>query len=63
MPRLYPVVRPQADYRRSLEVLARARAARPGAPVKSGLMVGLGETRDEVLAVMRRPAGGRRATC
>jgi lipoic acid synthetase len=59
VPRLYPVVRPQADYRRSLEVLARARAARPGAPVKSGLMVGLGETRDEVLAVMRdlRAAG------
>ena len=59
VPRLYPTVRPQADYHRSLEVLARARAARPSAPVKSGLMVGLGESRDEVRAVMRdlREAG------
>lgn len=59
VPRLYPTVRPQADYRRSLEVLARARAVRPGGPVKSGLMVGLGETRDEVRTVMRdlREAG------
>jgi len=53
VPRLYSAVRPQADYARSLEMLARARAARPGRPVKSGLMVGLGETDEEILAVMR----------
>jgi lipoic acid synthetase len=44
---LYPVVRPQAVYARSLELLARA-AAHGGAVVKSGLMLGLGETREEL---------------
>lgn len=48
VPRLYPEVRPQADYRRSLAVLSRA-AQRPDEPaVKSGLMVGLGERREEL---------------
>lgn len=59
VPRLYPEVRPQADYARSLRVLARVREASPGTPSKSGLMVGLGERPDEVLAVLRdlREAG------
>jgi lipoyl synthase len=59
VPRLYPTVRPQADYARSLRVLARAKQAAPGLPTKSGLMVGLGETPEEVEAVMRdlRAAG------
>ena len=59
VPRLYPTVRPQADYQRSLRVLARAKEAAPGLPTKSGLMVGLGEKPDEVEAVMRdlRAAG------
>ncbi len=52
VPRLYPRVRPQADYRRSLGVLGYARQRGCGAVTKSGLMVGLGERRDEVLAVM-----------
>ena len=60
VPRLYPALRPQADYRRSLEVLARARQWADGfaAPmdVKTGLMVGVGETFDEVVAVMRDAA-------
>ncbi|MCS7315165.1 MAG: lipoyl synthase [Bryobacterales bacterium] len=59
VPRLYPRVRPQARYERSLAVLAFA-GRRPRAPlVKSGLMVGLGETPEEVRAVMRdlRQAG------
>jgi len=48
VPRLYDAVRPEADYDRSLRVLARA-AAHPGVPVvKSGLMLGLGETAQEV---------------
>jgi len=52
VPRLYPAVRPQADYRRSLDLLARA-AAHPARPVvKSGLMLGLGEEQHEVLAVL-----------
>ncbi len=46
VPRLYETVRPQADYRRSLDVLAYG--ARQGLPAKSGLMLGLGETSREV---------------
>ena len=52
VPRLYPKVRPQADYRRSLEVLRRAAAYRPAVVTKSGMMLGLGETHEEVLGVM-----------
>jgi lipoyl synthase len=59
VPRLYSTVRPQADYARSLQVLARAATAAPGVPTKSGLMVGLGETPEEVEDVLRdlRAAG------
>ncbi|MBI4889756.1 MAG: lipoyl synthase [Acidobacteria bacterium] len=46
--RLYRKVRPQADYRQSLDVLSFARRHRPESLVKSGLMVGLGETEEEV---------------
>jgi lipoic acid synthetase len=46
--RLSREVRPQADYRRSLGVLAEAKRAAPSLPIKSGFMVGLGETDDEV---------------
>jgi len=46
--RLTPIVRPQAKYRRSLGVLRIAKEFRPDCPTKSGLMVGLGETRDEI---------------
>ncbi len=53
VPRLYRRVRPQADYRQSLDVLGFARRYRPGALTKSGLMVGLGETEDEVHGVLR----------
>jgi lipoic acid synthetase len=52
VPRLYPSVRPQADYRRSLELIREAKALNPTLTTKSGLMVGLGETREEVLEVM-----------
>lgn len=52
VPRLYSSVRPQADYSRSLEVLRTAKALAPSLTTKSGLMVGLGETREEVLEVM-----------
>jgi lipoic acid synthetase len=48
VPRMYRKVRPQADYRQSLDVLSYARDAGPGILTKSGLMVGLGETSDEV---------------
>jgi len=48
VPRLYPVVRPQANYRRSLDVLRRVKEMRPDAITKSGLMVGLGETTGEI---------------
>ncbi len=52
VPRLYRRVRPGADYRHSLKLLAYAKALRPGVFTKSGIMVGLGEERDEVRAVM-----------
>jgi lipoic acid synthetase len=48
VPRLYPEARPKADYGRSLRVLARAARHAAGPVVKSGLMVGLGETDAEV---------------
>lgn len=51
VPRLYREVRPQAVYERSLEVLRLAKELDPGALTKSGVMVGLGETRDELLPV------------
>jgi lipoic acid synthetase len=53
VPRLYRQVRLGARYERSLELLAHAKRLRPGTPTKSGLMVGLGETSEEVVRVMR----------
>lgn len=53
VPRLYRRARPGADYRGSLRLLADFKARQPEVPTKSGLMLGLGETRDEVIAVMR----------
>ena len=46
--RLYDSVRPQANYRQSLELLARVKAIDPAIPAKSGIMLGLGETEAEV---------------
>ena len=51
VPRLYRLVRPQAVYERSLELLRRAKEIAPTARTKSGVMVGLGETREELLVV------------
>jgi len=48
--RLTPRIRPQGRYRRSLEVLRIVRALEPGIVTKSGMMLGLGETREEILA-------------
>ena len=53
VPRLYREVRPGSRYERSLELLARAKEAAQAMPVKSGMMLGLGESEGEVLAVMR----------
>jgi lipoic acid synthetase len=53
VPRLYRQVRPQAIYERSLELLRRAKDAAPGMLTKSGFMVGLGETPDELFQVLR----------
>jgi len=52
VPRLYRRARPGADYQWSLDLLERFKAQCPAVPTKSGLMLGLGETRDEVLAVL-----------
>lgn len=51
VPRLYPAARAGADYRRSLTLLGAARALAPAIPAKSGLMLGLGEERAELLTV------------
>ena len=53
VPRLYKQARPGSDYAFSLDLLKRFKAAVPGVPTKSGLMVGLGETDEEILQVMR----------
>jgi lipoic acid synthetase len=53
VPRLYARVRPKARYERSLELLERAKALDPGTVTKTGLMVGLGETEEELRAVFR----------
>jgi lipoyl synthase len=52
VPRLYPRVRPQARYERSLEVLRRTKQRAPDLVCKSGIMVGLGEAYEEVIATM-----------
>ncbi|MDP2135822.1 MAG: lipoyl synthase, partial [Sulfuritalea sp.] len=53
VPRLYKQARPGADYENSLQLLQAFRARVPGVPTKSGLMVGLGETVEEILDTLR----------
>lgn len=59
VPRLYPEVRPMANYRRSLELLARIKEMAPDIYSKSGFMLGLGEKREEVVQLLNdlRAAG------
>ncbi|WP_093327635.1 lipoyl synthase [Thalassotalea agarivorans] len=52
-PRLYTKARPGANYQWSLDLLKKFGEANPNVPTKSGLMVGLGETNEEILEVMR----------
>lgn len=60
IPRLYKKIRPQADYQRSLNLLSRAKKHHPGVKVKSSIMLGLGESGNEIRAVM---ADLRKAGC
>jgi lipoic acid synthetase len=53
VPDLYPNVRPGADYAWSLRLLKEFKAANPGVPTKSGIMLGLGETMDQVRQTLR----------
>jgi lipoic acid synthetase len=53
VPRLYKEARPGSDYAFSLALLKKFKASNPAVPTKSGLMVGLGETDDEIVEVMR----------
>jgi len=53
VPRLYRQARPGGDYAHSLRLLQEFKKLHPAVPTKSGLMVGLGETDEEILAVMR----------
>jgi lipoic acid synthetase len=52
IPRLYPIVRPEADYERSLRLLKRSKEYNPHLFTKSGFMLGLGEMREEVVGLM-----------
>ena len=52
-PRLYKQARPGADYKHSLELLRRYKELQPNVPTKSGIMVGLGETDEEIREIMR----------
>jgi len=52
VPRLYPQIRPKADYKRSLNLLGHAKIMGLTGKTKSGIMVGLGEEKDEVIEVM-----------
>ncbi|HAY21761.1 MAG TPA: lipoyl synthase [Desulfobacterales bacterium] len=64
VPRLYPSIRLGADYRRSLRLLAQIRTIQPGTITKSGLMLGLGETGEEISEVLHdlRQAGVQHLT-
>lgn len=53
VPRLYLQARPGSDYQWSLDLLQKFKQRYPGIPTKSGLMLGLGETNDEIKAVLR----------
>ncbi len=53
VPRLYRIARPGGRYTRALELLDRARTIAPDIPTKTGIMVGLGETMDEIVEVLR----------
>jgi lipoic acid synthetase len=53
VPRLYPAVRPQADYHRSLWLLTEVKRLHSEAATKSGFMVGLGERQEEVSSLLR----------
>ena len=57
VPRFYPVARRGSRYERSLRLLRRSREIAPAIPTKSGLMVGLGETFEEMLAVLKDLSG------
>ncbi|MEE8510759.1 MAG: lipoyl synthase [candidate division NC10 bacterium] len=57
VPRLYRIARPGAKYERSLELLERSKRFDPSLLTKSGLMLGLGEEREELLATMRDLVG------
>lgn len=52
VPHLYDDIRPQADYQQSLDLLARAKKIAPNIPTKSGIMVGLGETDEQIMTVL-----------
>jgi lipoic acid synthetase len=57
VPRLYGTIRRGANYDRSLELLDSVRSVAPGIVTKSGIMLGLGESRDEVLRVVKDLVG------
>jgi lipoic acid synthetase len=53
VPRLYTLVRPQARYERSLQLMSRVQKYAPGLPIKSGMMLGLGESSEEIRSTLK----------
>ena len=53
VPSLYKTARPQGDFQRALDVLAYAKKSHPEIPTKTGLMIGLGETEEELLEIFK----------
>lgn len=53
VPRIYKTVRPGSDYQWSLDLIKQFKARNPSVPTKSGIMVGLGETNDEIIEVLK----------
>ena len=53
VPRLYTIVRPQAKYERSLQLMSRVQKYEPGLPIKSGMMLGLGESSEEIRSTLK----------
>lgn len=54
VPSLYKLARPKGDFERALDILTYAKKAHPEIPIKTGMMIGLGESEEEILAVLKR---------
>lgn len=54
VPSLYKIARPQGSFQRAIDVLSYAKRQRPNMPIKTGMMIGLGETKQEIIEVLEK---------